>query len=856
MENHIHLLREKLKIADAAIRLEYFQHLDARKMLHARAALIDEVLQSLFSAWSQNLPPHFLPTLLAVGGYGRGELYPSSDIDVLLLTPTEDFLTDEIADFIAQLWDLGLNIAHSVRTLADSLKAAADEPSVYTALLEGRFLAGDKRLFLALKSRLKAVADPVTAFRLKRFEQQERHQRFNNTPYNLEPNVKESPGGLRDLQGIVWFAEIAGFGNSFESLAENGLLSADGLKIVKGAEEFLAHLRIRLHYLTKREEDRLLFDFQAELAKSLGFAGNTPQESAAHLMQHYYQNAKLVILLARILTQSVWNAFVPEMVSLPQVIDENFQQKGDALDVRDSDVFQKNPSLIFKAFLMLQESPDLKGMTANTFRALWQARGKIDDDFRQNPTHQKQFLAIFKAKQNVLRELSRLHLLNLLGFYLPTFQKIVGQMQYDLFHAYTVDQHIFQVIAHLERFGQEECAHEYPLLSRLFDGFESPWILYVAALFHDIAKGRGGDHAELGAVDADDFCRLHHIPKKERAMIVWLVKSHLKMSLTAQKEDLSDPQTIARFAEFVGDLQHLNALYLLTHADIRATGPNIWNAWKGKLLEDLYVATSAVLSEGAENVVNKGGIVALRKKEVLKKLRYFALPTAVESGLWANLDDVYFMRHTADEIAWHTHELHYRFAESRPIVSTRTIADNSVQVMVYTPDRADLFTHLVGFFARQNFSVADAKIHTTLNNYALDTFILFSQNVQRRVLKSLDLLLLKRLSNFKNFKNSDAPILHTRLSRQLKYFPLKPDIRIVADENKQFYRLYITASDRLGLLYLIAAELNKANIILHSARILTMGERVEDVFLISGTGLNDEALRLKLEKALFNAIQN
>ena len=284
MEN---LLREKLKIADAAIRLEYFQHLDARKMRQSRAILIDEILQSLFAQWAQQLPQYFLPSLLAVGGYGRGELYPSSDIDVLLLMPTDDFLTDAISDFVAQMWDLGLNIAHSVRTLSQSLKAASDEPSVYTALLEGRFLAGDKRLFLALKSRLKAVSDPVSAFRLKRFEQQERHQRFNNTPYNLEPNIKESPGGLRDLQGIVWLAEIAGFGNSFEALAQNGLLSADGLKIVQEAQEFLAHLRIRLHYLTKRQEDRLLFDFQAELAKSFGFEGKTPQESAAHLMQHY-----------------------------------------------------------------------------------------------------------------------------------------------------------------------------------------------------------------------------------------------------------------------------------------------------------------------------------------------------------------------------------------------------------------------------------------------------------------------------------------------------------------------------------------------------------------------------------------
>lgn len=854
MENHIHLLREKLKITQTAIRLEYFEHPDALKMRTSRARLIDEILQSLFAVWCEKLPNHFLPALLALGGYGRGELYPSSDIDVMLLTPSDGFFKEEIASFIAQLWDLGLNIAHSVRTIAECLSAAKEEPSVYTALLEGRFLAGDERLFLALKSRQKAICEPVSIFRLKRFEQQERHQRFNNTVYNLEPNVKESPGGLRDLQNIVWFSEIAGFGNSFEALAENGLLSNEGLKIVQEAQEFLAHLRIRLHYLTHRQEDRLLFDFQMDLAKSFHFLGQTPQESAAHLMQHYYQNAKVVILLSRILTQSIWNAFVPESVPLPQKIDEYFQKKGDALDINDSEIFQKKPVLIFKAFLIVQRSCDLKKMSVATFRALWQARQKIDDSFRQNPQHQAQFLALFQSKKHVLRELARLHLLNLLGVYLPEFQKIVGQMQYDLFHAYTVDQHILQVIAHLENFGKEEFAHEYPLMSQLFDDFESPWLLYIAALFHDIAKGQKGDHAELGASVADDFCVQHRIASADRAMIVWLVRAHLKMSLTAQKEDLSDPQTIVRFANFVGDRQHLDALYLLTHADIRATGPNIWNAWKAKLLEDLYRATRTFLAEKSENIsANKLGIVAARKKEALQKLRYFALPGAIESGLWKNLNDVYFMRHTSDEIAWHTHELHYRFLYAQPVVASRQLTEESVQVMIYTPDRADLFVHLVGFFARQNFSVVDAKIHTTHNHYALNTFILFFERVPPRVLKNLNVLLLKRLSNLKNI---DAPILHTRLSRKLKYFPLKPDIRILPDENKQFYRLYITASDRLGLLYLIASELNKAQIVLHNARILTMGERVEDVFLISGSVLNDENLRLKLEKDLFNAIQN
>ena len=850
MENLIHLLREKIKIGESAIRLAYFQNFNAHEMKTARTDLIDSVLCALFDDFKQKLPSSFMPALVAIGGYARKDLFPHSDIDLLVLIPNVHCAQTHLENFVAKLWDLNVKMAHRVGTINEALESAKMNTATQTALLEGRFLSGNQTLFLSFQTRLRAMIDPIDFLRIKRFEQKERHQRFNNTPYNLEPNIKESPGALRDLHVILWLANIAGVGKTFVELNQNALLSDEGLKIVQQAENFLSHLRIRLHYLTHKAEDRLLFDYQEELAKSFHWQGQNACDSASLLMQHYYQNAKVVMLLGQIVNQSIFNACAPEHIPLPEKIDDDFQIMDDSLDVIHPLAFQQNPSLIFKSFLKMQELTHLSTMSAATLRALWQARFQINENFRQNPVHQAQFLQLLCAPKNVARELIRLNELELLGAYIPSFQKIVGQMQYDLFHAYTVDQHSFQLCKLLENLRNEELAYEYPLLSRLMRNFDKPAILFLAALFHDIAKGRGGDHAELGAQDARDFCILHALPQEDADFVVWLVHNHLKMSLTAQKEDLSLPETIEHFAHWVGDLTHLNALYLLTHADIRATNPKIWNTWKAKLLEELYIAAQNFLLQKEKTPMQ--GVVEMRKANVLKALRYFALPYAIQNGLWKTVDDVYFMRHSEEELIWHLKTLHYQ--KEKNVVASRWI-DDALEVLIFTPDSPDLFTHLVGFFARQNFNVLDAKIHTTSQNLALDSFVLLPNEkpiMAPKILKNTNHLILKML---KNPNKKMLPILHTRLPRQLRYFPLKTDIMIKPDENKLFYRFYITTSDQPGLLYLIANTFKKFNIKIHSARIITMGERAEDVFLISAQGLNDENFRLNLERAVMEAVK-
>ncbi len=849
MEDYVFLLREKLKIGESALRLAYFEEGNAHQNLLGRTALMDEALTQLFQLWVKNLPLQFSPALVAVGGYGRGELFPHSDIDLFILIPNDSAST-YLENFIAQLWNLGVHIAHRVSTPSQALKSAQENVATQTLLWEGRFLAGNRTLFLSFQRRLFSLTDSLDFLRLKRFEQEERHQRFQNTPYNLEPNLKESPGALRDLHAVIWLSNIAGFGKNWKELSQNGFLSPAGLKIAENAKDFLTHLRIRLHYLTHKAEERLLLDYQESLAKSFHWEGLSPADSASRLMRHYYQNAKVVMLLGDILTKAIFNAADPESIPGAQKIDEDFQSVGDVLEINDPLLFQKKPALIFTAFLKMQTLPHLNAMSAALLRALWHARFQIGDAFRKNEENKSLFLQLFQAEQHVTRELARLNQLGLLGAYIPAFEKIIGQMQYDLFHAYTVDQHSFQVCRYLENFKKEEFAHEYPLMSSLMDAFAFPHLLYCAALFHDIGKGQGGDHAEIGAVETQKFCALHPFKKEESDLVVWLVRNHLKMSQVAQKEDLANVETIREFAHWVGDLTHLNALYLLTHADIRATNPKIWSAWKAKLLEDLYFLTRDVLLQ-KEETPSPSGLVEKRKAAVLKNLEN----SFSQNAFWESLDAVYFMRHTPDEILWHTRALQHQWEKNTPVVSARLMSD-SLQVMIYTPDSEDLFTRLVGLFARHNFLVLEAKIHTTLKHYALDTFILLDsekQNLNKKDLKNMERWIIQVLNH--PFKEAFLPITQTRLPRQLKYFPLKPNITLFADANKIFYRLYITTADRPGLLYLIANELRKARVNLHSARIATMGDRAEDVFLISGEYLNEEAFRLKLEKALMEAIQ-
>ena len=844
-------LRSEVKAGQQALRESYALTNDAQDLLRTRCLQVDDVLTRL---WAGLDFPATL-TLAAVGGYGRGELYPASDIDLLILLPHEPdaALQERLERLVGHFWDIGLEIGHSVRTVQDCLDEAAGDISVQTALVEARLLTGSENLFATFQKRLRGNLDPLLFYERKRFEQQERHLRFNETPYSLEPNFKEAPGGLRDLQVIFWVARAAGFGTTWADLEKNGFLTSEELRHVERCEDYLRHLRIRLHLMVGRREDRLLFDYQNTLAAQYGLESTPAKRASERLMQGYYRNAKAITLTNTILMQNIGAALAPENEQFPQPIDANFQSVGGLLDVRDENAFNLNPALILDSFLVMQENSDLHGMTARTLRALWRARELITPAYRAKPAHRAAFVKLLQGNRGVIHEFRRMNQLDILGAYLPAFGRIVGQMQHDLFHVYTVDQHILQVLRNIRRFTMTEFAHEYPLCSRVAAGFDRPWLLYVAALFHDIAKGRGGDHSELGTVDAQVFCDKHAFSSEDTALVVWLVRRHLVMSQVTQKEDLSDPDVIAAFSRLVGDARHLTALYLLTHADIRGTSPKVWNQWKGKLLADLYYLTLEHLSQ--DNPPAPHGIIAERQEEAMRLLRYFALPETVHERLWKQLDTVYFLRHSAEEIAWHTRSLHYRIFNDQPVVRARLHQEGEgLQVMVYTKDQPDLFARVVGFFARAGYSIVDAKIHTTTHGYALDSFVVLNiakQDNDRDMIAYIEHELTDRLARQ---TPPEAPS-SGRLSRQVKHFPIKAEADIQPDDKGTHFILTLTAADRPGLLYTVANTIAEHGANLHTAKISTLGERAEDVFLISGGDLANSRRRIQLETDLMERLK-
>jgi [protein-PII] uridylyltransferase len=845
-------LRDEVKVGREALRAEYEEHGDAMRLLQSRCQQVDGVLQKLWA--SLDFPPGL--ALAAVGGYGRGELYPASDIDLLILLPQEPDveLAAQLERLVGHFWDIGLEIGHSVRTVDECLNEAKADITVETALIEARLLAGNAELFQEFQGRLRDILDPQAFFEAKRLEQQERYLRFNETPYSLEPNCKDSPGGLRDLQVIFWIAQVAGYGTTWADLEKHGFLTREEMQHAENCEGFLRHLRITLHFTVGRREDRLLFDYQTAIAEQFGFKPNEAKRASEQLMQGYYRNAKAITLLNTILLQNIDAALSPESEQIPQPIDENFQAIGDLLDVRDEDVFDRSPAAILDSFLVMQECTDLRGMTARTLRALWRARERITPEFRADRRHRTIFLKLFQSPRGVVHEFRRMNQLDILGGYLPAFGRIVGQMQHDLFHAYTVDQHILQVLRNLRRFTMAEFAHEYPLCSQIISDFDRHWLLYIAAIFHDIAKGRGGDHSELGMADAREFCELHGLSEADTELVVWLVGNHLVFSAVAQKEDLSDPDVITAFAARVKDTRHLEALYLLTHADIRGTSPKVWNHWKGKLLADLYYMTRHRL-EQADEIQPAHGIIADRQAEAMRLLRYFALSDTVHERLWNQLDTVYFLRHSAEEIAWHTRSLHYRIFNDEPVVRVRPYQEGEgLQVMVYTKDQADLFARMVGFFARTGYNIVDAKIHTTRHGYALDSFVLLDlsgRDNNREMIAYIEHELTERLTHH---TPPEAPSAG-RLSRQVRHFPIKPEVTIRSDEKGAYYLLSLVAADRPGLLYTVATTLAKHGANLHTAKIATLGERAEDVFLISGGDLDQSSSRIRLETELMEQLR-
>jgi [protein-PII] uridylyltransferase len=694
-------LRARLKAERERLRKEYFKRPDPAANLAHNAAVVDAALQEL---WARSIRDPGI-ALVAVGGYGRGALFPHSDVDVLVLLPDGRAPDAAVEDFIHRLWDVGLEPGHSVRTVAECVEEAAKDVTVDTSMLEARLIAGNAEVMHELEARLRARRDVRAFFEAKFREQKRRHERFQEAAYNLEPNIKESPGGLRDLQMVLWLARAADLGTSWKAMAEHALITRAEATGIATNERILQDLRIRLHYLAGRREDRLVFDHQIEIARQLKLkakAGIAPSDA---LMRRYYLAAKAIWRFNQILLANLFDRVTPRSESKTKKLDADFQVTNVTLEIRESRLFERRPGMILEAFLRLQQHRDIVGLGPKTLRALSRALPRIGPAFRRSPENRRRFMEILRAERLTwtLRRMSRY---GVLGRYLPAFGRIMGQMQHDLFHVYTVDEHILMVMRNLRRFRIPRFDHEYPFLSQLMQEFDHPEVLYVAALFHDIAKGRGGDHSHLGAADGTRFCRAHGMAKPDADLVAWLVEQHLVMSSTAQKQDLGDPEVISGFATLVRDERTLTALYILTVADIRGTSPQVWNAWKGKLLEDLFRRTRRVLRGETEYAASW---IAAKKDEALRIYRQYVPEPGRHEALWRHLDDNYFQRFEANEIGWHTRTLWNRATPDKPIVRARlSPVGEGLQVLVYAPDQPGVFARITGFFERMQFDVAAA----------------------------------------------------------------------------------------------------------------------------------------------------
>jgi [protein-PII] uridylyltransferase len=821
-------------------------------LVRGMARSTDELLCGLWSA--VGLEDH---CLVAVGGYGRGELFPFSDVDLLILMPagiSEESNQRKIEDFVTACWDNGLEIGHSVRTIAECLSEASKDVTVQTAMLEMRFICGERQLALSLHTAFTSALKPAEFFSAKLLELRQRHHRFEDTPFSLEPNCKESPGGLRDLHVILWVARAAHLGTDWRELADSGLITPSEAKSLARNERLLKRIRIYLHLLAKRREDRLVFDLQSRLAGAFRLPAENDRQASELVMQSYYWAAKAVTQLSTLLMQNIQALLISDPLSeaVAEPIDDQFVNRLDLLDIANTEVFERDPSAILRAFLVMQQHPELKGMTARAMRAILFARRHMNAGFRSQAQNKALFLTILQQPQGITHAMRRMNQLSVLGRYLPAFRRIVGRMQHDLFHVYTVDQHILTVLRNVRRFDIPEHAHEYPFCSELIAAFDKPWLLYVVALFHDIAKGRGGDHSKLGMVDAAAFCRAHDMSEEDTRLVVWCVEHHLTMSTYAQKRDLSDPDVIREFSLVVGSERHLVALYLFTVADIRGTSPKVWNAWKGKLLEDLFRMTRRLL---AGEAVTAASQFDRQRVEAIKLLRLYGLEPSVYAEFWEQLDVGYFLRNDASDIAWQTRMFYRHVNASEPVVRTRLAPiGEGFQITVYVKDQRDLFARVCGYFDSKNLSVLDARVYTSKHGYALDTFLVVDPSIQDDYRSYLSLFETELTARLSQQVPLGAPV-RGRQSRRSKSFPVPLAIELRPDEGAKRYLLSISANDKTGLLYQVACVLAKHGLTLHNARISTLGERVEDTFLIDGPALNNPREQLQIETELLEAVR-
>ena len=811
------------------------------KLVRLRALVVDRLLTYLWRQHGAAIESSV--ALVAVGGYGRGELHPSSDVDIMLLR--DDSLPAgaeaAISAFITALWDAGLEIGHSVRTVGQCRHEAEADVTVTTTLMEARLLAGPERLLDELAAAVgpDQVWPSAEFFAAKRKEQRARHLRYDDTAYKLEPNVKGSPGGLRDIQMIGWVAKRHFGARTLDELVDHGFLTPDQLRALYDGQAFLWRIRYALHLLTGRREDRLLFDHQTRLAQMLGYEDASYTLAVEQLMQRYYRTVMELSRLNEMLLQLFEQAILMDPYAEPEPLNERFEVKNGYLQTVHEDVFRQEPSALLELFLLLQENEHIRGVSAHTVGEIRRNLYLIDEEFRQNPRNHRLFLSILRAPVGVSRQLRRMNLYGVLGLYIPSFGRIVGRMQYDLFHAYTVDEHTLFVVSNLRRFALSRFDHEYPHCSPLMQSFDKPEIVYLAGLFHDIAKGRGGDHSELGAVDAEAFCLEHGMSRYEARTVAWLVRNHLLLSTTAQKKDISDPAVINEFAAIVSDKTHLDYLYVLTVADVRGTNPKLWNSWKATLFRDLYDATARALRRGLENPIDREYLISETQTSARELLRQSGMSEAQRQEIWRSFTEDYFLRYRSEEIAWHTRILAGAGeGAAHGLVDVRKqTGGDGMEAVLYTLKTRRTFAHATAAIDELGMTIVDARVVPIRNGLSLDTFIFME--LDRRI--EVDDLRLRKvrqaLANVLETSDDSIVKVTRRAPRQVRMFPTRTSVEFDEDAANGRTVMELVAGDRPGLLSKVGQVLIDLGVEIDTAKIMTIGERAEDVFyIVDGNG--------------------
>ncbi len=833
-----------------------------KRLVEKRASLIDQVLRS---AWETQGLAHKPLALVAVGGYGRGELHPGSDVDIAILSESaiEADLGQPLESFLALLWDIGLEPGHSVRTIAQCQEDAAADLTIVTSLMESRLVAGRAPLFEAMRKATGpgSIWPAREFFEAKLKEQSARHHKFHDTAHNLEPNIKEGPGGLRDIQMIGWVAQRHFGAGTLRDLVRHGFLTEEEYRTLDAGQALLWRIRFALHTLTGRREDRLLFDYQRSVARQFGFNDNEGEQlGVERFMKLYYRTVMELSRLNEMLLQLFQEAILEQDQEISiQLLNPRFQIRNDYIEACHDQVFKPHPFALLEIFLLLQQHPEIKGIRASTIRLIRDHRYLIDEGFRKDLRARSLFMEIIRQPQGCSDELQRMHRYGVLEAYLTVFGVVAGLMQFDLFHVYTVDVHTLFVVRNMKQLGNPDREDALPMYTRIMAQIPKPELLYLAGLFHDIAKGRGVDHSELGAQFATEFCLTHGLGQHDTKLVAWLVKHHLLMSTTSQRRDISDPEVINEFARRVGNRVRLDYLYLLTIADIRGTNPSLWNSWKDVLLTELYDNTFRALRRGVENPLEKEEWIAETKGEALALLCNTRLTKEGILTLWKDLGEDYFLRHWPDEIAWHTKVILTASQSDLPLVLVREqTRRGGTEIFVYAPDQDHIFAATTRTLEQLGLTVLDARIITSARGYTLDTYIVLEAATNEAICEAKRVEeIITTLKARLTAKEPVSPLVNRRSPRQLKHFYIPTEVSFSDDAANARTIMEVVGTDRPGFLAQVALAMQLCGVRLQNAKIATFGERVEDIFYITdmdgrplGGPIKFECLRTTITQGL------